>query len=172
MTHQIKAIDLVDGERYTLLGPVEGVSRAKEEVVDRLMAAPHMLMSSEHGTLRFLMNPDEHNSYNNSNFNNNNNFPRRPPGPRFLDIYTGDLPNGDNQLFETEQLSVRNAVEKKAINQAVRNVYEKKTNTSASIGEGPANLIRGFLGVGPKKGGSKRSRRVNRRTKKSRRSRK
>lgn len=178
MTQQVKAIDLVDGEMYTLIGPVEGVTGGNQHVVDRLMAAPHRLMSSDNGILRFLMNSDENNSSNNySNSNNNDDFPRRDPGPRFLDIYTGDLPNGDDQLFETVQISVRNAVEKKATNQALRNVYEKKTNTSAGIREGPANLIRGFLGVGPKKGGKRTRRRgrrntkrMNRRAKKSRRS--
>ena len=165
MTQQVKAIDLVDGEMYTLVGPVEGVTGGKQGVADILIEVPHRLMSSEHGILRFLMNSDENNSSNNySNSNNNNNFPRRAPGPRFLEIYTGDLPEGDEQLFQTVQLSVRNAVEKKATNQALRNVYETGTNTSAGIREGPANTIRGFLGIGPK-GGSKRSSKRTRRNK-------
>jgi hypothetical protein len=125
-------------------------------------------MSSENGTLRFLMNPDEESGNNGSNNNSNNeNYPN--PGSRYLDIYTGDFPNGDDQLFETVQLSVRNAVEKKATNQALRNVYETKTNTSADIGIGPANIIRGFLGVGSKGGrrNKRNTKRVNRRNKKS-----
>ena len=182
MTQQVKAIDLVDGEMYTLVGPVEGVTGGKQGVADILIEVPHRLMSSENGMLRFLMNSDENNSSNNySNSNNNNNFSRRAPGPRFLEIYTGDLPNGDDQLFETVQLSVRNAVEEKAARQVVANVYEIKTNTSAANGEGPGKMIRELLGIKPMpKGGSKRSskrsskrtRRNKRKSKKTRKSRK
>ena len=175
MTQQVKAIDLVDGEMYTLVGPVEGVTGGKQGVADILIEVPHRLMSSENGMLRFRMNSDENNSSNNySNSNNNNNFPRRAPGPRYLEIYIGDLPNGDDQLFETVQISVRNAVEKKAINQALRNVYEKETNSSATMSNGPANTIRAFLGIGPKGGrrSSKHTRRNKRKSKKTRKSRK
>lgn len=173
MTQQVKAIDLVDGEMYTLVGPVDGVTGGNQHVVDRLMAAPHRLMSTDNGILRFLLNSDENNSSNNySNSNSNNNFPRRAPGPRFLEIYTGDLPNGDDQLFETVQISVRNAVEKKATNQALRNIYENKTNTSAAMSHGPANTIRGFLGIGPKGGRRSSKRKTRRNTRKSKKTRK
>lgn len=61
----------------------------------------------------------------------------------------------------------------KATNQAIRNVYESKTEQSAAPGEGPANIIRAFTGVRVPRGaeGGRRTRRMkkNKKTKKTRR---
>jgi len=62
-------------------------------------------------------------------------------------------------------------VTKKGTNQAIRNVYESKTGQNATPGTGPANLIRLFAGVSaPKgsKGGSRKTRRLRKNSKKTR----
>ena len=169
MAHQVKLKDLVEGEKYTLIGPP--VVPEQQGTADKLAAAPHILISSEFGSLRFLPNEEDRevNDFNNSN---NENY-MRPPEVQFLEISSANLPDGEDQLFETVQKSVRNATENRARNQALRNVYESRTNTSASPGEGPANIIRGFLGMKTPKGamGGRRNKRntkrVNRRNKKS-----
>jgi len=172
MTHQIKLKDLVEGEKYILIGPP--VVPEQQATANKLAAAPHILISSQFGSLRFLLNEEDRevNYYNNSN---NENYVR-PPDVQFLEISRANLPDGENQLFETVQKSVRNATENRATNQALRNVYESRTNTSASPGEGPANLVRGFLGMKTPKGsmggtrsrrGKRNTKRVNRRNKKS-----
>lgn len=59
----------------------------------------------------------------------------------------------------------------KAKNQAVRNVYEKKTNQSAAHGHGPANLIRSYAGIKVPKGaegGSRKTRRLRKKSRKTR----
>jgi hypothetical protein len=57
----------------------------------------------------------------------------------------------------------------KARNQALRNIYENKTGTSAAPGNGPANLIRKYAGIelpkGSRGGMRKRSRRTRRKLK-------
>lgn len=174
MSHPIKFKDLVEGEKYTLVGPLR--VPGKQDTVDKLIAAPHMVLSIQHGSLRFKSNDDDINNNSNSN---NENYPRMPE-ENYLDISKYDLPDGENQVFEAVQKSVRNVTENKAKNQALRNVYEGKANTSATPGQGPANIIRGFLGTTVPKGAqggmrNKRSRRTRRnkntRSTKSRRSR-
>jgi uncharacterized protein YfbU (UPF0304 family) len=62
------------------------------------------------------------------------------------------LDNQDYTVFHrltTEALT--KAFEKKATRQAIDEVYEGKTGQSAQPGTGPADLIRGFVGVQPPK---------------------
>jgi hypothetical protein len=59
----------------------------------------------------------------------------------------------------------------KAKNQAIRNVYEKKTGQSAKSGNGPANLIRSYAGIKVPKGaegGSRKTRRLRKKSRKTR----
>jgi hypothetical protein len=61
------------------------------------------------------------------------------------------------------------AIRSKGRNQAVRNVYERRTGRSAAPGAGPANIIRSFGGIYTPKGSwggtrSKRSKKNNRKT--------
>lgn len=82
-------------------------------------------------------------------------------GVRLLDIH-------DHTIFyklKTEALS--KAIEKKATRQAIDEVYEGKTGKSAQPGTGPADLIRGFVGVQPPKRAGKKTRR-NKRSKRTR----
>ena len=161
MAHQVKLKDLVEGGKYRLVGPVKVTGQ--QEAADKLMAAPHSLISSELGLLRFLPN-EEDRQVNYFNESNNENYV--PPEVEYLDISMANLPDGENQLFETIQKSVRNITENKAKNQALRNVYEKGTGTSATPGEGSANIIRRFIGMSAPKGAmggrrtSKRSKRT------------
>jgi hypothetical protein len=78
------------------------------------------------------------------------------------------LDNQDYTIFyrlTTEALS--KAIEKKATRQAIDEVYEGKTGKSAQPGTGPADLIRGFVGVQPPKRAGKKTRR-NKRSKRTR----
>jgi hypothetical protein len=62
------------------------------------------------------------------------------------------LNNQNNTVFyklKTEALS--KAIGSKATRQAIDEVYEGKTGQSAAPGTGPADLIRGFVGVQPPK---------------------
>ena len=53
--------------------------------------------------------------------------------------------------------TVAEAVEKKAVEQAFRDVYETKTGQSATPGTGPADYIRGFAGINvPRQSGTRR----------------
>jgi hypothetical protein len=66
---------------------------------------------------------------------------------------------------------IGNNIDKKAKNQALRNVYEKATGKSAAPGHGPANLIRSFAGItSPKgaEGGKRKTRRLHKKSKKTR----
>ena len=68
--------------------------------------------------------------------------------------------NQDNTVFyrlRTEALS--KAIGTKATRQAVDDIYEANTGQSASPGTGPADLIRGFVGVQPPKGTGRKTRR-------------
>jgi hypothetical protein len=51
---------------------------------------------------------------------------------------------------------------KKATNQAIRNVVETRMGINATPGTGPANIIRKFLNVQPKKGSGRKTRRTRR----------
>jgi hypothetical protein len=51
------------------------------------------------------------------------------------------------------------AIGKKATRQAIDEVYEGKTGQSAQPGTGPADLIRGFVGVQPPKRAGRKTRR-------------
>jgi hypothetical protein len=77
------------------------------------------------------------------------------------------LNNQDNTVFyklKTEALS--KAIGSKATRQAIDEVYEGKTGQSAAPGTGPADLIRGFVGVQPPKRAGKTRR--NKRSKRTR----
>ena len=56
----------------------------------------------------------------------------------------------------TKIAKMEEQVEKKGTDQAIRDVYEKKTGQSAAPGTGPADLIRKFVGVQPRKGTGRR----------------
>jgi hypothetical protein len=57
-----------------------------------------------------------------------------------------------NQLFyKLKTVKLAEAIGKQATRQAIDEVYEAKTGQSASPGTGPADLIRGFVGVQPPK---------------------
>jgi hypothetical protein len=70
------------------------------------------------------------------------------------------LDNQDYTIFyrlTTDALS--KAVGKQATDQAIRDVYEENTGQSAKPGTGPADIIRGFVGVQPPKRAGKKTRR-------------
>jgi hypothetical protein len=70
------------------------------------------------------------------------------------------LDNQDYTIFyrlTTEALS--KAVGKQATRQAIDDIYEENTGQSAKPGTGPADLIRGFVGVQPPKRAGKKTRR-------------
>ena len=78
------------------------------------------------------------------------------------------LDNQEYTVFHrltTEALT--KAFEKKATRQAIDEVYEGKTGQSAQPGTGPADLIRGFVGVQPPKRAGKKTQR-NKRSKRTR----
>lgn len=65
-----------------------------------------------------------------------------------------------NQLFyKLKTVKLAEAIGKQATRQAIDEVYEAKTGQSASPGTGPADLIRGFVGVQPPKRAGKKTRR-------------
>jgi hypothetical protein len=70
----------------------------------------------------------------------------------FLNLNTGKL---------------QEAIGKQATRQAIDEVYEGKTGQSAQPGTGPADLIRGFVGVQPPKRAGKKTQR-NKRSKRTR----
>jgi hypothetical protein len=79
------------------------------------------------------------------------------------------LDNQDYTIFyrlTTEALS--KAIDKKATRLAVDDVYEAKTGQSAQPGTGPADLIRGFVGVQPPKGTARKTRRRRNRSRRNR----
>lgn len=66
--------------------------------------------------------------------------------------------------------SLKNVTKSKGVNQAIRNVYESKTGTTASPGNGgPANIIRRFAGIKVPKGAEGGSKKTRRKTRKMRR---
>jgi hypothetical protein len=70
------------------------------------------------------------------------------------------LDNQDYTIFyrlTTDALS--KAVGKQATRQAIDDVYEENTGQSAKPGTGPADIIRGFVGVQPPKRAGKKTRR-------------
>jgi len=75
----------------------------------------------------------------------------------------------DHNVFyklRTEALS--KAIGKQATRQAVDDIYEANTGQSAAPGTGPADLIRGFVGVQPPKTAKGRKTRRNKRSKRTR----
>jgi hypothetical protein len=58
-------------------------------------------------------------------------------------VYMDDLPYGIAQKFR--ELTVENTVRKKARNQALRNIFNRR-GFSAEPGVGPANTVRAFMG--------------------------
>jgi hypothetical protein len=77
--------------------------------------------------------------------------------------------NQNNTVFyklRTEALS--KAIGSKATRQAIDEVYEANTGQSAAPGTGPADLIRGFVGVQPPKTAKGRKTRRNKRSKRTR----
>ena len=78
--------------------------------------------------------------------------------------------NADKNIYvffnlKTDKLG--QAIGKQATRQAIDEVYEGKTGQSAQPGTGPADLIRGFVGVQPPKRAGKKTRR-NKRSKRTR----
>ena len=78
--------------------------------------------------------------------------------------------NSDKNIYvffnlKTDKLG--QAIGKQATRQAIDEVYEGKTGQSAQPGTGPADLIRGFVGVQPPKRAGKKTRR-NKRSKRTR----
>jgi len=65
--------------------------------------------------------------------------------------------------------SLKNVIKSKAMNATIRRIYENKTGTSASPGNGPAKLIREFAGVKVPKGAEGGSKKTRRKTRKMRR---
>ena len=62
-----------------------------------------------------------------------------------------------------EEGPIKLASQKKVMDAEIRRVYEGKTNQSAAPGHGPADIIRGFVGVQPPKHAGRTRRRKNRR---------
>jgi hypothetical protein len=78
--------------------------------------------------------------------------------------------NSDKNIYvffnlKTDKLG--QAIGKQATRQAIDEVYEGKTGQSAQPGTGPADLIRGFVGVQPPKRAGKKTQR-NKRSKRTR----
>jgi hypothetical protein len=79
------------------------------------------------------------------------------------------LDNQDYTIFyrlTTDKLA--EAIGKQATRQAIDEVYEGKTGQSAQPGTGPADLIRGFVGVQPPKRAGKKTRRRRNRSRRNR----
>lgn len=79
------------------------------------------------------------------------------------------LDNQDYTVFyrlTTDKLG--QAVGEKATDQAIRDIYEEKTGQSSKPGTGPADLIRGFVGVQPPKRAGKKTRRQRKRSRRNR----
>jgi hypothetical protein len=78
--------------------------------------------------------------------------------------------NADKNIyvfFNLKTNKLAEAIGKKATRQAIDEVYEGKTGQSAQPGTGPADLIRGFVGVQPPKRAGKKTQR-NKRSKRTR----
>jgi hypothetical protein len=78
--------------------------------------------------------------------------------------------NADKNIyvfFNLKTNKLAEAIGKQATRQAIDEVYEEKTGQSAQPGTGPADLIRGFVGVQPPKRAGKKTRR-NKRSKRTR----
>ena len=77
--------------------------------------------------------------------------------------------NQNNTVFyKLRTDKVGEAIGTKATRQAVDDVYEANTGQSAAPGTGPADLIRGFVGVQPPKTAKGRKTRRNKRSKRTR----
>jgi hypothetical protein len=79
--------------------------------------------------------------------------------------------NADENVYVFHKLKTDKLVEaigKQATRQAIDEVYEGKTGQSAAPGTGPADLIRGFVGVQPPKTAKGRKTRRNKRSKRTR----
>jgi hypothetical protein len=79
--------------------------------------------------------------------------------------------NSDKNIYvffnlKTDKLG--QAIGKQATRQAIDEVYEGKTGQSAQPGTGPADLIRGFVGVQPPKRAGKKTRRQRKRSRRNR----
>ena len=82
--------------------------------------------------------------------------------------------NADENVYVFHKLNtdkLAEAVGKQATRQAIDEVYEEKTGQSAQPGTGPADLIRGFVGVQPPKNAKGRKTRRKRKSSKITRSR-
>jgi len=78
--------------------------------------------------------------------------------------------NSDKNIyvfFNLKTNKLAEAIGKQATRQAIDEVYEGKTGQSAQPGTGPADLIRGFVGVQPPKRAGKKTRR-NKRSRRNR----
>jgi hypothetical protein len=78
--------------------------------------------------------------------------------------------NSDKNIyvfFNLKTNKLAEAIGKQATRQAIDEVYEGKTGQSAQPGTGPADLIRGFVGVQPPKRAGKKTQR-NKRSKRTR----
>jgi len=82
-------------------------------------------------------------------------------------IHTADYPQAVKEAVSELVSLVRKSqfnrnINSKSKNQALRNVYESKTGTSAKPGNGPANIIRNMAGVKVSKGahGGRQSRKT------------
>lgn len=74
-----------------------------------------------------------------------------------------------NQLFyKLKTVKLTEAIGKQATRQVIDEVYEGKTGQSAQPGTGPADLIRGFIGVQPPKRAGKKTRRRRNRSRRNR----
>lgn len=74
-----------------------------------------------------------------------------------------------NQLFyKLKTVKLSKAIGKQATRQAIDEVYEANTGQSAQPGTGPADIIRGFVGVQPPKTAKGRKTRKNKRSKRTR----
>ena len=78
-----------------------------------------------------------------------------------------ELSDNMTRIQSEETAKLQEAVGKKATRLAVDDIYEANTGQSAQPGTGPADLIRGFVGVQPPKGTGRKTRR-NKRSKRTR----
>jgi hypothetical protein len=79
--------------------------------------------------------------------------------------------NSDKNIyvfFNLKTNKLAEAIGKQATRQAIDEVYEGKTGQSAQPGTGPADLIRGFVGVQPPKRAGKKTRRRRNRSRRNR----
>ena len=160
----VRLADLVPGVEYQLPGPIT-VPRDRiihniefeQGNINRLVANPHVFLERSDYRIEFKGIPED------------------GKGIKFVSFYIRSLPDGENALFLTRRPFrniFTNNIKKKALNQTVRNTYERMTNQNSTPVTGPANKIRGFLGVQPPKGSERKRKTRKTRNRKSRKSRK